>query len=102
MLYPFCNKKDGTKTTKDRLPVGFTCRSVFLNNLRFLPELPGNIVLCTVDVVGLYSNIPQKECLSAVRKRLDNRMGKYVSSNTLCDLTEVVLKNNIFKFSKKY
>ena len=55
-----------------------------------------------VDVVDLYPNIPHKEGLSALRKRLDNRMEKYISSDTLCDLAEVVLKNNIFKFGKKH
>ena len=57
--------------------------------------------MCTIDVVGLYSNIPHEEGLSALRKRLDNRMEKYISSCTLCDLAEVVLKNIIFKFGKK-
>ena len=54
-----------------------------------------------VDVVGLQPNIPHKEGLSALRKQLDNRMEKYISSDTLCDLAEFVLKNNIFKFGKK-
>ena len=58
----------------------------FLNKLRSLPKLPGNIILCTVDAVGLYPNIPHEEGLSAIRKRLDNRMEKYISSDTLCDL----------------
>ena len=73
----------------------------FLNKLRSLPKLPSNIILCTVDVVGLYPNIPHEEGLSAPRKQLDNRMEKYISSDTLCDVAEVVLKNNIFKFGKK-
>ena len=73
----------------------------FLNKLRSLPKLPENIILCTVDVVGLYPNIPHEEGLSALRKRLDNQMEKYISSETLCDLAEVVLKNNIFKFVEK-
>ena len=73
----------------------------FLNNLRSFPKLPGNINSCMVDVVGLYPNIPHEDGLSALRKRLDNRMEKYISSDTLCDLAEVVLKNNIFKFGKK-
>ena len=54
----------------------------FLNKLRSLPKLPDNIILCTVDVVGLSPNIPHKEGLSAVRKRLDNRMKKCISSDT--------------------
>ena len=44
----------------------------FLNELRSLPKLPGNIILCTVDVVGLYPNIPHEEGLSALTKRLHN------------------------------
>ena len=73
----------------------------FLNKLCSLPKLPDNIVLCTVDVVDLYPNIPHDEGLSALKKQLDNRMKKYISSDMLCDLAEVVLKNNIFKFGKK-
>ena len=73
----------------------------FLNKLRSLPKLPDNILLCTVNVVGLYSNISHEEGLSALRKRLDNRMEKYISSDMLCDLAKVVLKNNIFKFDEK-
>ena len=76
-------------------------RNDFLNKLRSLPKLPSDNFLCTVDVVGLYPNIPHEECPSALRKRLDNRKEKYISTDTLCDLAEVVLKNNIFKFSKK-
>ena len=55
----------------------------FLNELRSLPKLPNNIILCTVDAVGLYPNIPHEEGLSALRKQLDNRMEKYISSDTL-------------------
>ena len=73
----------------------------FLNKLRSLPKLPDNIILCTVDVAGLYPNIPHEVGLSALRKRLANRMEKYISIDTLCDLAEVVLKNNTFKFGKK-
>ena len=43
-------------------------------------------------LVGLYLNIPHEEVLSELRKRLDNRMEKYISSDTLCNLSELVLK----------
>ena len=69
--------------------------------VRSLTKIPDNIILCMVDAVGLYLNILHKQCLSALRKQLDNRMEKYISSDALCDLAEVVLKNNIFKFGKK-
>ena len=51
----------------------------FLNKLRSLPKLPDNIILCTVDVVDLYPNIPHEEGLSALRKPLDNRIEKNIS-----------------------
>ena len=73
----------------------------FLNKLRSLPNFPSDIILCTVDVVALYPNIPHEKGLSAIRKRLDNRREKYISNDTFCDLAELVLKNNIFKFNKK-
>ena len=72
-----------------------------MNKLPSLPNLPDNIVLCTVDVVGLYPSILHEEGMSALRKRLDNQMEKYIWSDSLCGLAEVVLKNNIFKFGKK-
>ena len=34
-------------------------------------------------------------------KRFDKRMEKYISSDILCDLAEVVLKSNSFKFGEK-
>ena len=42
-----------------------------------------------------------EEGLSLLRKRLDNQMEKHMSSDALCDIAEVVLKNNFFKFGKK-
>ena len=48
-------------------------------------DLSDDIILCTVDVAGLYSNIPQDEGLSALRKRLDLRQEKYVATSTLTE-----------------
>ena len=45
----------------------------FLKKLHSLPNFPDDIILCTVDVVGLYPNIPHEEGLSALRKQLDLR-----------------------------
>ena len=73
----------------------------FLKKLRSLPNLPNDIISCTVDVVGLYPNIPHEEGLSALRKRLDLRQEKNVTTSTLVELAEVVLKNNIFTFKEK-
>ena len=54
-----------------------------------------------MDVVGLYPNISHEEGLSALRKRRETRKEKYLLTDTIIDLAEVVLKNNIFAFRKK-
>ena len=68
----------------------------FLKKLRSLPNLPDDIILCTRDGVGLYPNIPHDKGLSALHKRLDLRQEKDVTTSTLIELADVVLKNNIF------
>ena len=73
----------------------------FLKKLRSLPNLSDDIILCTVDVVGLYPNIPHNKGLSALRKRLDLRQEGDFTTLTLVELAEVVLKNNIFTFKEK-
>ena len=73
----------------------------FLKKLRSLTELPSNIILCSVDVLGLYLNIPHDEGLSALQKIFELRREKKVSTSTLVELVEVALKNNIFTFDKK-
>ena len=55
----------------------------FLKTLRSLTNLPDNRLLCTMDVVVLYPNISHGEGLSALRKRLDERDEKDVSTDTL-------------------
>ena len=69
-----------------------------LKKLCSLPNLTDDIVLCIVDVVGLYSNIPHDEGLFALHKRLDLRQEKDVTTSTPVELAEVVLKNNILTF----
>ena len=45
----------------------------FLKKLNELRDLPDDFILCTIDVVGLYPNIPHKEGMEAIRKALDKR-----------------------------
>ena len=54
-----------------------------------------------MDVVGFYPNIPHDEGLSALRKRLNERDQKDVSTDTRNELAELVLKNNIFNFNDR-
>ena len=73
----------------------------FLKKYRSLPNLPDDIILCTVDIVGLYPNILHDEGLSALCKRLDLRQEKDITISTLVELAEIVLKNNTFTFLEK-
>ena len=56
---------------------------------------------CTIDDVGLYPNIPHEEGLASLRRFLDARTEKKVTTETLLELAEIVLKNNSFQFSEK-
>ena len=66
----------------------------FLRKIASLPPLPDDIILCTIDVVGLYPNIPHDEGLIALRKSLESREDKTISTDSLMDLADCVLKNN--------
>ena len=69
----------------------------FLKKLHSLTNLPGNSLLCTMDVVGLYPNIPHDEGLPAIRKRINERDKKDVSTDDiLVELAELVLKKQYF------
>ena len=74
----------------------------FLRKLRDLPALPKDTLLCTIDVVGLYPNIPHSDGLDAIRKALDQRIDKNISTESLLDLAECVIKNNIFEHNNRF
>ena len=71
-------------------------KDYFLKKLGSLPNLRDDIILCTVDVFGLCPNIPHDEGFSALRKQ-----EKDVTTSTLVELAEVVLKNNVSTLKKK-
>ena len=45
-----------------------------------------------MDVAGLYLNIPHGEGLASLYKFLETRENKQISSDTLAELAEIVLK----------
>jgi peptide-methionine (R)-S-oxide reductase len=51
--------------------------------------------------VGLYSNIPTVEGISAMQRALDTRQDKTVTTNTIIELLSPVLKLNIFEFNSE-
>ena len=74
----------------------------FLKKLNELRDLPDEFILCTIDVVGLYPNIPHKEGLEAIRKALNKREDQTISTDSLILLAECVLKNNVFEHNMIY
>ena len=74
----------------------------FLGKIASLPPLPDDFTLCTIDVVGLYPNIPHDEGLIALRKSLESREDKTISTDSLMDLADCVLKNNNFEHNLSF
>jgi hypothetical protein len=61
--------------------------------------MPPNAFPVSIDVVGLYSNIPTEEGIAAMRRALDTRQDKTVSTPTIINLLSHVLQMNIFEFN---
>ena len=73
----------------------------FLRKIKSLPPLPEGAILCTIDVIGLYPNIPHEYGLAALRKALDTREDQSVSTDSLIELAELSLKNNYFEHNSR-
>ena len=75
--------------------------SHFLIKLKSLGKLPQDAILCTIDVFGLYPNIPHSEGLTSLRRFLKLRDKKEISSDIVAELAEIVLKTTFFNSMKK-
>lgn len=78
----------------------------FLRAIEELKEedLPTEAIPVTIDVVGLYGNIPQNEAISTMSAMLDTRspsLKKTVPTSFLVQLLTLVLTLNIFTFDGK-
>ena len=69
----------------------------FLKKIANLPPLSDDLILCAVDVMGLYPYIPHEEGLIAIRKPLDTKKDKTILTDSLIELAKCVLKINIFE-----
>ena len=52
--------------------------------------------------MGLYPNIPHEEGLIVIRKALDTRKDKTISTDVLIELVECVLENKIFYLKSSF
>ena len=62
--------------------------------------LPNNAKLVVIDVVGLYTNIPQQEGVECVQKRLETNMNSEVPGMYVTRLLELLMKYNVFQFNE--
>ena len=76
--------------------------NLFLRKIKSLVQLTEGAILCTVDFVGLYPNMPHEEGLTSLRKFLDANFSFIrTETETLLELAEIVLKNIIFQFNER-
>ena len=76
----------------------------FLGELEKLNEMQmieDGDILVSIDVSGLYTNIPQWEGLDAAIEVLEERNDKTVPTEFILELLELVLKHNIFEFNNE-
>jgi hypothetical protein len=75
----------------------------FLRQIEQLNEttLPDDCFPVSIDVVGLYSNIPNEEGLNCFKEELNKRKDKSVPTDFLANLLRLVLVWNIFEFDSK-
>ncbi|CAM5115567.1 unnamed protein product [Eretmochelys imbricata] len=66
----------------------------FLRKLQSIGDLPDNTILATMDVEALYTNIPHKDGLQAVRNTIPDN----VTANLVAELCDFVLTHNYFTF----
>ena len=74
----------------------------FIKKLKSIDHIPQDVIMVRADVAGLYPSIPYDAGLEALRKALDNRENKKISTNDLTRMAEFVLKNNYFEFNGKF
>ena len=72
-----------------------------LDKLHALWPLPVESILCTIDVTALYPSIPHDDGLANLRNALLANSIPTLTINGICDMTELVLKRNVFEFPQK-
>ena len=72
-----------------------------MRKIKELGQVSEETIHCTIDVVALYPNIPHDKGLAFLMDLLDNSVDKKITTDALIELTELVLKSNIFQFSDK-
>ena len=75
--------------------VKWNIKNILKTILKSIWKLPQETILCTIDVVGLYPDIPHTEGLTSLQRFLEIRDKKQIS------IDKMLLKNYIFEFNEK-
>ena len=73
-----------------------------LDKLHTLCPLPVESILCTIDVTALCPSIPHDDGLDNLHNALLVNSIPTLTINGICDMTELVLRRNVFEFNKEY
>jgi len=67
-------------------------------------QIPDNVVLATLDVSSLYTNIPQEEGIDVVCRLYEDDYEQKlpIPTNDLRELMRLILEENSFKFNEKH
>lgn len=69
-----------------------------MNDLNNFERVSRTLILVTMNVNSLYSNLPREEGISAVRNFLRQFPSPYTDSDTIIQLLELKLNYNVFSF----
>ena len=71
----------------------------FIDRIKNTINLPENTMLLTIDVIGLFTNIPEEDGTDAVREALEEKEVKGINTEFPMRLFKLVLENNILEFN---
>ena len=85
-----------------KLPSYLKDTTHFLNKLNSIGQLPNGVLLVTLDVASLYTNIPHNDGIQACSDFLDKRVNPTIKTSRLCDLIRMILANSTFTFNGQH
>ena len=71
----------------------------FIEEIKRISNIPDDVILVKLDVVGLYPIIPHKPGLQALEEALEKRESIQISTSVLVKMAKFVLQNNYFDFN---
>ena len=67
----------------------------FIKKLKNIDDIPKDAIIVAADVIGLYPSIHHDAGLETLRKALDNRGNKKISTDDLTKMTRIFFKKQL-------